>query len=111
MKQLIAVFVAGYVIGALSLLWVADPWLHFPGAEPADGKITEEVDAVTYRTRLRHDGCVSNGCWNAYGQPSRITAYGIDKYVYPHRCDGCGSTNTIYDASWPQFRREWRSVK
>ena len=111
MKKLIAVFVAGYVAGALSLVWIAEPWLRFPGAESEDGKISEEVEAVTYRTRLRHAGCVSNGFWNAYGRPARITAYGIDKYVWPHRCDGCGATNTVYDASWPQFRREWRAVK
>lgn len=73
--------------------------------------VTEEVEAVMYRTRLRHECCPSNGFLNAYGQPERITAYGINKYVWPHKCDGCGYTNTIYDARWPQFRREWRAVK
>lgn len=73
--------------------------------------VTEEVEIVTHRTRLRHEGCVSNGFMNAYGNPEKITAYGINKYVWPHKCDGCGFTNTIYDAHWPQFRREWRVVK
>jgi hypothetical protein len=73
--------------------------------------VTEEVEAVMYRTRLFHPGCASNGCWCVSGQPRKITAYGIDKYVWPHRCDGCGSTNEIYDAQWPKFRREWRAVK
>lgn len=77
----------------------------------AQGHVTEEVEAVTYRTRLRHAGCPSNGFLNAYGRPERITAYGIDKNVWPHKCDGCGYTNTIYDAQWPQFRREWRAVR
>lgn len=111
MKKLIAVFVAGYIAGALSLTWVAEPWLPSFSAKPVDDKVTEEVEAVTYRTRLRHAGCPSNGFLNAYGRPERITAYGIDKNVWPHKCDGCGYTNTIYDASWPQFRREWRAVK
>jgi len=73
--------------------------------------VTEEVEAVMYRTRLFHPGCVSNGCWCLNGQPRKITAYGIDKCVWPHRCDGCGQTNEIYDAQWPKFRREWRAVK
>ena len=110
MKKLIAVFVAGYVIGGLSM-WTAEPWHPLVIALPDDGKITEEVELVTYRTRLYHAGCPSNGFMNAYGQPERITAYGIDKFIWPHRCDGCGFTNTIYDAQWPKFRREWRAVK
>lgn len=111
MKKLIAIFVAGYVAGAFSLAWLAEPWLPSFAANPADSKVSERVEMVTYRTRLPHAGCVSNGCWNAYGTPARITAYGIDKHVWPHKCDGCGATNTVYDASWPKFRREWRVVK
>ena len=80
-------------------------------ARDTGNTVTEEVEAVWFRTRLRHAGCPSNGFLNAYGQPTRITAYGIDKCVWPHRCDGCGFTNTIYDAQWPKFRREWRAVK
>ena len=81
-------------------------------AAKKDGStITEKVELVTYRTRLFHSGCVSNGCWCLNGQPRKITAYGIDKCVWPHRCDGCGQTNEIYDAQWPKFRREWRIVK
>ena len=77
----------------------------------AESTVTEEVEAVMYRTRLHHPGCVSNGFWNSYGHSRKITAYGINKCVWPHRCDGCGATNEIYDARWPQFRREWRAVK
>ena len=73
--------------------------------------VTEEVEMVTYRTRLRHEGCPSNGFMVAYGTPEKITAYGIDKCIWKHRCDGCGYTNTIYDARWPKFRQEWRAVK
>ncbi len=73
--------------------------------------LTEEVEMVTYRTSLRHEGCPSNGFMVAYGTPEKITAYGINRYIWPHRCDGCGYTNTIYDARWPKFRREWRVVK
>lgn len=80
-------------------------------ARDTGNTVTEEVEAVMYRTRLRHAGCPSNGFLNAYGRPERITAYGIDKCVWPHKCDGCGYTNTIYDAQWPQFRREWRAVR
>ena len=73
--------------------------------------ITEEVEQVVYRTSLRHEGCPDNGFMVSYGQPDRITAYGINKCIWKHRCDGCGYTNTIYDARWPQFRQEWRMVK
>lgn len=80
-------------------------------ARDTSNTVTEEVEVVMYRTRLRHECCPSNGFLNAYGKPERITAYGINKYVWPHKCDGCGYTNTIYDAQWPKFRREWRAVK
>ncbi len=80
-------------------------------ARDTGNTVTEEVEAVMYRTRLRHADCPSNGFLNAYGQPERITAYGIDKCVWPHKCDGCGFTNTVYDAQWPKFRREWRVVR
>ncbi len=73
--------------------------------------VTEEVEMVTYRTSLRHEGCPSNGFMVAYGTPEKITAYGINRCIWPHRCDGCGFTNRIYDAHWPKFRQEWRAVK
>lgn len=77
-----------------------------------DGKTVREcVERVTYRTELRHPGCVSNGFWRAYGVPQVIEAYGIDKSMWPHKCSGCGETNVIYDARWPKFESEWRAVK
>ena len=71
--------------------------------------VTEQVETVLFRTELRHAGC--KGFWRASGYPERITAYGIDKSVWPHVCSACGQTNRLYDARWPQFRREWRTVK
>jgi len=71
----------------------------------------ERVELITWRTELPHVSCPSNGAWQVSGQPRQITAYGIDKAVWPHRCAGCGATNEIYDATWPKFEREWRSVK
>jgi len=111
MKKAMGIFVLGYIVGALSL-WIAEPWHALVIAvDGPPGTIEEEVEAVMYRTRLRHEGCPSNGFLNAYGKPERITAYGIDKCVWPHKCDGCGFINTVYDAQWPKFRREWRAVK
>lgn len=111
MKKHVGIFVLGYVVGGLCL-WIAEPWHPLVIAVDGErGTIEEEVEAVMYRTRLYHPGCVSNGFWCVSGQPRKITAYGIDKCVWPHRCDGCGATNEIYDAQWPKFRREWRAVK
>ena len=73
--------------------------------------LTERVEQVVWRTELRHAGCPQGGFWRASGPPRKIEAYGIDKWVHLHVCSGCGATNEIYDARWPQFRQEWRAVK
>lgn len=108
MKKMIAVFVAGYVVGGLSL-WMAEPWHPLVIALPDDGKITEEVEQVFFRTEKQHSGCPSNGFLRVCGQPRQIEAYGISKAVWPHKCSGCGMTNEIYDARWPQIKVEWRA--
>lgn len=81
------------------------------GAGKTSSGQRERVELVTYRTQLPHDGCPSNGCWQVCGQPRQIEAYGIDKAVWPHKCQGCSATNEIYDATWPKFEREWRAVR
>lgn len=92
------------------LVFVGKPWQRAVLLkEPAT--FTERVECVTYRTQLRHAGCVSNGVWNCSGRPVKIEAYGIDKHMWPHRCSGCGATNMIYDARWPQIKNEWRVVE
>jgi len=97
-----AIFITGCLAG-----WSVRDVIRF---EPSTGQ-RERVELVTWRTQLPHDGCPSNGCWQVSGQPRQIEAYGIDKAVWPHKCQGCGATNEIYDATWPKFEREWRAVR
>ena len=78
---------------------------------PSIDTLTERVEQVVWRTELRHAGCSQGGFWRASGPPRKIEAYGIDKWIHLHVCSGCGATNEIYDARWPQFRQEWRAVK
>lgn len=87
-------------------------WYCFkPAPRASDSKGRERVELVTWRTRNPHAGCPSNGCWVVSGAPRMIEAYGINKAMWPHRCDGCAATNEIYDARWPRIEQEWRPVK
>jgi hypothetical protein len=107
------------IAGVLLFLGVFAACLFFssPDVNPirkqnADGTVTERVKQVIWRTEKPHDGCPSNGFLRAVpGQPERITAYGIDKFIWTHVCSGCGETNRIYDACWPKFRTEWEVSK
>ena len=75
--------------------------------------ITEQVEQITHRIQLRHVGCAEDGYWERCGAAERIEGDGVfkDVYLYPHKCSGCGATQTLYNVSYPQFRREWRVVK
>ena len=73
--------------------------------------ITEQVERKTWRIEMRHEGCPNNGFWRAYGNPERIDAYGIDKFMWTHKCSGCCKTNSFYDMRYPQFSNEWVRVK
>lgn len=91
-------------------------WEQWPWGKPLviaieGDEVTEEVRQVFFRTEKLHDGCLKGGFLRVCGQPERIEAYGINKAVWPHRCSGCGQTNMIYDARWPQIKAEWRAVK
>ena len=113
MKKIIIaiIMIAGVFINGMLAGWVAREAKFGSVSDRRSNGQSERVELVTWRTQLPHEGCASNGCWCLNGQPRKITAYGIDKCVWPHRCDGCGATNEIYDAQWPRFRREWRAVK
>jgi hypothetical protein len=73
--------------------------------------VRERVELVTYRTRKAHDGCASNGYWQATGKLRKVEAYGIDKPVWAHKCDGCGEEREFWDEQWPKFEREWQVVR
>lgn len=77
----------------------------------ATATLTERVRPVHYRTSFQHDGCASNGFLECCGAPRQITAYGISKAMWPHRCTGCGATNNLYDARWPKIEMRWEAVK
>jgi len=79
---------------------------------PASDTLTERVEPVHIRTRLRHPGC--EGFMESYGQPLPIMgdpADGLTRYLWPHKCDRCGATNTLFNVRYPQVKTEWRAVK
>jgi len=110
MKNRLAGFAAGAVAVMLSMVCLTLA-VKRRQKSPAGETLTERVEQVVWRTELRHAGCPQGGFWRASGPPRKIEAYGIDKWVHLHVCSGCGATNEIYDARWPQFRQEWRAVK
>jgi hypothetical protein len=76
--------------------------------------LTERVEMVHFRTRLRHSACPSNGFWEVSGRPAAIEGDLFDgrtRHLWPHRCDRCGATNTLFDARYPLVKGEWRAVK
>lgn len=73
--------------------------------------VRERVQMVAYRTELRHAGCQSNGFMRVDGAPRMIESYAIDKFIWPHKCSGCGATNEIFDARWPKIEQRWEAVK
>lgn len=86
-------------------------WDYMCGRDDNGVFITEQVERKTWRIEKRHDGCPSGGFWRACGSPERVDAYGIDKFIWPHKCSGCMKTNSFYDARYPQFSNEWVRVK
>lgn len=87
-------------------------YIQRPSKDAAD-TITEQVEQIMYRVQLKHVGCVANGNWERCGEAQRVEGGDVFKNVclYPHKCSGCGATQTMFNVSYPQFRREWRVVK
>ena len=104
----VAVCVVAFVIAcAAGVFW--DYMLC--GKDDGGVFVTEQVERKTWRIEKRHDGCPVGGFWRAYGTPQKIEAYGIDKFTWPHKCSGCGETNSFYDVRYPKFSNEWVRVR
>ena len=63
--------------------------------------ITEQVEQITYRVKLRHVGCEKDGYWERCGAAERIEGDGVfkDVYLYPHKCSG--ATDALFNVSYP----------
>jgi hypothetical protein len=62
---------------------------------------------ITYRKQLPHGGCSGSLTFN--GQ-STAAPFSETERFYTHVCDTCNATNNILNATWPQFKREWRNL-
>ena len=62
---------------------------------------------IMYRKQLPHSGCSG---FMAFNGQSTAAPYSERERFYTHVCDTCGATNNILNATWPQFKQEWRSL-
>lgn len=92
-KEMYIVAVTSFIAGAFSGLFADKD--RVIAIWPAVDGYRERVELITWRTQNPHLGCASNGFWQVSGQPRQITAYGIDKAVWPHRCAGYGVTHAM----------------
>lgn len=105
----LAVCITGFITASvLGVIWGCTR-----GKDDGGVFVTEQVERKIWRTEMRHEGCPNNGFWRwiAQGKAERIDAYGIDKFMWPHKCSGCGETNSFYDVRYPKFSNEWVRVK
>jgi len=62
---------------------------------------------IMYRKQLSHGGCSGFLTFNGQSTPA---PYSETERFYTHVCDKCGATNNILNATWPQYKREWRNL-
>jgi hypothetical protein len=65
----------------------------------------QQGDFVTYRRIYPHQRCGGQMVFNG---KSERAPYSENDYFHTHVCDLCGTTNQILNATWPQYKREWR---
>lgn len=111
MVKEIAVFLTGMAIVIGVSLFNDKPKNKVRG----DGTtLSERVELVHTRTRLRHKECSGAGFWECCGRATKIEAggvFGSDVHLWPHKCSGCGQTNTLFNVRYPQIKSEWRVVR
>jgi hypothetical protein len=66
----------------------------------------QQGDFVTYRRIYPHQRCGGQMVFNG---KSERAPYSEKDFFHTHVCDLCGTTNQILNATWPQYKREWRS--
>lgn len=89
-------------------------WSAAMKARVSGETLTERVELVHTRTRLRHKECSGAGFWECCGRATKIEAggvFGSDVHLWPHKCSGCGQTNTLFNVRYPQIKSEWRAVR
>jgi hypothetical protein len=73
--------------------------------EPATNE-WEQGEFVTFRKSLAHAGCGGQMNFNGQAKPA---PYSEREQFYTHVCSKCSTTNQILNATWPQYKQEWRS--
>jgi hypothetical protein len=67
----------------------------------------QKGEFVTLRRIYPHKLCSGQLVFNGQGKPA---PYSEKEFFYTHVCDLCGATNQILNATWPQFKQEWRPL-
>ena len=67
----------------------------------------EQGEFVTLRRVYPHQRCGGYFVFNGKATPA---PYSEKEFFYTHVCDLCGATNQIFNATWPQFKQEWRPL-
>jgi hypothetical protein len=67
----------------------------------------QEGEYVTYRRVYPHQRCGGHLVFNGQSTPA---PYSDKECFYTHVCDKCSATNQILNTTWPQHKREWRSL-
>lgn len=62
---------------------------------------------VAFRMAYTHQQCGGHLVFNGQAKPA---PYSEKEFFYTHVCDKCGATNQILNATWPQFKQEWRAL-
>jgi len=66
----------------------------------------QQGEFITLRRIYPHQRCGGQMVFNGH---SERAPYSESDRFYDHVCDKCGATNQILNATWPQYKREWRS--
>jgi len=72
--------------------------------ETSDG--WERGEFVQSRRIYPHQRCGGQMVFNGKSTPA---PYSEKEYFYTHVCDRCSQTNHILNATWPQYKQEWRA--
>jgi hypothetical protein len=66
----------------------------------------QQGEFITLRRIYPHQRC---GGQMTYNGKSERAPYSETDFFNTHVCDLCGATNQILNATWPQYKREWRA--
>lgn len=105
------------LFSGLFIIWCCSTFLPFEclkfdwrsGTSIRTFEITDEWqqgDFITYRRIYPHQRCGGQMVFNG---KSERAPYSEKDFFHTHICDLCGTTNQILNATWPQYKREWRA--